>query len=123
MKSWASGLPDSPLPFYGGGLLVAPNCGLVDETTSRNHCEKLGPSDLIALSDSPSRVINFTKDWSTGRKSIAVIDVSKLLAMGVLFNRTTTLGHSIRCSSGGRSIYWIAVCQFELLGCLSMDPS
>ncbi|KAI9933663.1 hypothetical protein MW887_008136 [Aspergillus wentii] len=83
-------------PVYRNGTLVDSN--LVDEAALRNQCKGGNPSDLIALSDSPSRIFNLIKGWSLSAKEgdkIAVISVSKLLAMGVLINRTTTLAESL----------------------------
>ncbi|GLA78630.1 hypothetical protein AtubIFM55763_011644 [Aspergillus tubingensis] len=67
---------------------------LVDKDVLKNQCVGGGPSDLIAMSDSPARVLRFIKHWDfrdLEGEMIAVIDVSKLLAMRVLFSRTTTL--------------------------------
>ncbi|KAJ5640316.1 uncharacterized protein N7484_008178 [Penicillium longicatenatum] len=67
---------------------------LINYDILKNHCQGDQPSDLIAMSDSPARVLGFVEHW--GFKDlegdmIAVIGVSKLLAMRVLFTRTTTL--------------------------------
>lgn len=65
----------------------------------RNHCEKTEhPSDLIAISDSPARILKFVIRWDfkdMEGKVIAVISASKLQRMGVLFNRTTTLARHL----------------------------
>lgn len=81
---------------YGAQSLQA--SGLMDAEMLRNHCEGNQPSELIALSDSPWRIFNIIKLWDIKdetEKNVAVISVSKLLAMGVLFNRTTTLAESL----------------------------
>lgn len=78
-----------------------------------NQCEGTNPSDLIALTDSPRRILNIIKRWKyEGRDGInvAVISVSKLVRMGVLFNRTSTLAEHLKlpvwrrryCESGLR---------------------
>lgn len=71
---------------------------LVDKDGLKNHCEGTRPSDLIAMSDSPARILRFVEhpDFNNlNGKIIAVIDVSKLLAMRVLFCRTTTLADKL----------------------------
>lgn len=48
------------------------------------------------MSDSPARILRFIKDPSfTDKDKIAVIDVSKLVAMRGLFCRTTTLADKL----------------------------
>ncbi|ODM19087.1 hypothetical protein SI65_05704 [Aspergillus cristatus] len=84
------------MPYYHTGTLLSSQ--LVDQRDLRNHCEGCNPSDLIALSDSPSRILKFITNWDfrdRGGDRIAVINVQKLLAMGVLFNRTSTLAKSL----------------------------
>lgn len=84
-------------PSYHNGTLL--DSSLVDKDSLRNQCEGGNqPSDLIALSDSPSRILRLLKGWGFLDREgdmIAVISVSKLLAMGVLFNRTTALANSL----------------------------
>lgn len=90
------GFRSSRQPFttpsnYDGPLRESP---LVTYDILKNHCEGSKPSDLIAMSDSPARILSFIKKtWKGDMEGdiIAVINVSKLLAMRVLFNRTTTL--------------------------------
>ncbi|OJD23731.1 hypothetical protein ACJ73_04917 [Blastomyces percursus] len=84
---------DQPLshPVYHDGTLL--DSMIVDEEVLRNHCERIQPSNLIALSDSPSRILKIIQALrypDMDRDMIAVINTSRLLAMGVLFNRTTT---------------------------------
>jgi hypothetical protein len=91
-------LSEEPLtsPCHHIGTLL--DGSLVDKDTLRNQCEGKNPSDLIALSDSPLRIFNITGTWDfdlMNGNRIAVISVSKFLAMGVLFNRTTTLAESL----------------------------
>ncbi|OJD10299.1 hypothetical protein ACJ73_09846 [Blastomyces percursus] len=56
---------DQPLsyPVYHDGTLL--NSMVVDEEVLRNHCEGTQPSNLIALSDSPSRILNILRGWVT----------------------------------------------------------
>ncbi|KAL4904041.1 hypothetical protein BDW74DRAFT_185746 [Aspergillus multicolor] len=106
-------------PSYHEGTLL--DSSLVDEVALRNQCEGDQPSDLIALSDSLSRISKVIAGWDfndRAGKMIAVINVSNLLAMGVLFNRTTTLAESLgmalrtrRLPTGfqyANSNYWVA---------------
>lgn len=106
-------------PFHHNGTLL--ESSLVDKDALRNQCGGDQPSDLIALSDSPSRILKLLKGWGlSDRKGdmIAVISVSKLLAMGVLFNRTTALANSLGMDLRTRhrplglkyanSNYWVA---------------
>jgi hypothetical protein len=91
----SSNQPLTPPSYYDGTLL---DSSLVDKDALKNHCEGDQPSDLIALTDSPSRVLRITRGWGSwigGENTIAVISVSKLMRMGVLFNRTTTLARSL----------------------------
>lgn len=87
----------------------------------RNQCEGSNPSKFIALSDSPTRILNIIKAWTfkdLDGDVIAVINSSKLIKMGVLFNRTTTLaGHlglSLRRKANPNGLsyanenYWVA---------------
>jgi hypothetical protein len=114
----SSNQPLTP-PSYHHGTLV--DSSLVDKDALRNQCEGSQPSDLIALSDSPSRVLKIIRRWDYRDRAgdmIAVINVSKLLAMGVLFNRTTTLAKSLgmklwaECKPTGLQFanpnYWVA---------------
>ncbi|KAL6237466.1 hypothetical protein BDW75DRAFT_228657 [Aspergillus navahoensis] len=83
-------------PVYHDGTLL--NSLLVNKGSLTNQCEGNQPSDLIALSDSPSRVLRIIRAWDYSDKEgdmIAVINVSKLLAMQVLFDRTTTLAEKL----------------------------
>lgn len=87
--------PLTSFSYHNGTLL---DSSLVDKDALRNLCGGDQPSDLISLSDGPSRILKFIKGWGFhDRKGdiIAVISVSKLLAMGVLFNRTTALANSL----------------------------
>ncbi|PKX94920.1 uncharacterized protein P174DRAFT_119703 [Aspergillus novofumigatus IBT 16806] len=106
-------------PSYHDGTLL--DSSLVDKDALRNQCEGSQPSDLIALSASPSRVLKILRKWGYHDRAgdmIAVINVSKLLAMGVLFNRTTTLAKSLgmnlrtECQLTGLQFanpnYWVA---------------
>lgn len=64
-----------------------------------NHCEGTNPSDLIALTDSPRRLLNIVNGWKHEEKYrdiVAVISVSKLICMGVLFNHMSTLAESLK---------------------------
>ncbi|PYI19099.1 hypothetical protein BO99DRAFT_146368 [Aspergillus violaceofuscus CBS 115571] len=91
----SSNQPLTPPAYHDGTLL---NSLLVNKDSLTNQCEGNLPSDLIALSDSPSRVLNILKRWGHSDREgemIAVINVSKLLAMQVLFNRTTTLAEKL----------------------------
>lgn len=94
---------------------------LVDKDALKNHCEGGRPSDLIALSDSPVRILRLTKHWDSRDPKgdmIAVINVSKLLTMGVLFGRTTTLTDKLGMNAWSPSLtkglrwvnpnYWVA---------------
>lgn len=100
-------------PCYHTGTLLSSS--LVDEQGLRNHCDGRNPSDLIALSDSPSRILNIINSWNfkdMRGHPIAVISVPKLLAMDVLFNRTTTLADSLkmepRALRYANENYWVA---------------
>ncbi|KAK2740399.1 hypothetical protein FQN57_006139 [Myotisia sp. PD_48] len=81
---------------------------LVDKESLRNHCDpgsNKRPSDLIALSDSPSRIFNFVPPKDKSNYRIAVINVRKLLSARVLFNRTRTVARSLNlkpCIKDGR---------------------
>ncbi|GKZ61329.1 hypothetical protein AnigIFM49718_008039 [Aspergillus niger] len=91
----SSNQPLTPPAYHDGTLL---NSLLVNKDSLTNQCEGNMPSDLIALSDSPSRVLNIIRAWDysdRGGDMIAVVNVSKLLAMQVLFNRTTTLAEKL----------------------------
>lgn len=80
------------LPSNHGGPLY--ESSLVDRDSLVNQCEGDQPSDLIAMSDSPARILRLIERWDFNDlrgEIIAVISVQKLLAMKVLFNRTTTL--------------------------------
>ncbi|RAK71465.1 uncharacterized protein BO72DRAFT_490501 [Aspergillus fijiensis CBS 313.89] len=114
----SSNQPLTPPAYHDGTLL---NSLLVNKDSLTNHCEGNQPSDLIALSDSPSRVLNILKTWGYSHRRgdmIAVINVSKLFAMRVLFNRTTTLAEKLgmKLWSGSQSTglqyanpnYWVA---------------
>lgn len=61
----------------------------------RNHCEGSEPSCFISLSDSPGRTHKWiASTWQfkdIDRGMVAIVNTSKLLEMGVLCNRTTTL--------------------------------
>jgi hypothetical protein len=94
---------------------------LVNYDILKNHCQGNQPSDLIAMSDSPARVLGFIEHWDfkdLEGDMIAVIDVSKLLAMRVLFSRTTTLCDKLGVEAWSRSRsnglswvirnYWVA---------------
>ncbi|OJD16003.1 hypothetical protein AJ78_03795 [Emergomyces pasteurianus Ep9510] len=94
---------------------------LVTADMLRKHCEGREPSDLIALSDSLPRIFNIISCWDfkdMAGDCIAVMDVSKLIAAGVLINRTTTLamdlGVQLRSSSNPEGLpfanpnYWVA---------------
>lgn len=88
------------LPSDHGGPLH--ESSLVDQDSLRNHCEGNRPSDLIAMSDSPARILCFIEHWDFNDLRgdiIAVIDVSKLLAMRVLFSRTTALAKKLGVES------------------------
>ena len=106
-------------PSYHNGTLL--DSSLVDRDALRNQCEGGQPSGLIALSDSPSRILRIIGGWGSRDSNgdmIAVISVPKLLRMGVLFNRTTTLAKSLgmdlqtACRPTGlqyaNSNYWVA---------------
>lgn len=87
---------------------------LVDKDVLKNHCEGGRPSDLIAMSDSPTRILRFIKYWDFGDLKgdmIAVINVSKLIAMRVLFGRTTTLtdklGMNAWAPSRTKGLSWV----------------
>ncbi|KAB8257963.1 hypothetical protein BDV32DRAFT_76654 [Aspergillus pseudonomiae] len=72
---------------------------LVNEEVLRTYCERSQPSDLIAMSDSPARILRIVARWGSSYERgdmIAVINPSKLLAFKVLFNRTTTLAEELR---------------------------
>ncbi|KAJ5100493.1 hypothetical protein N7456_006545 [Penicillium angulare] len=110
--------PLTPPSNYDGPLEES---SLVTYDILKNHCEGTKPSDLIAMSDSPARILKFVKAWDfkdMEGNMIAVINVSKLLAMRVLFNRTTTLCKKLgiepwsRTSENGLSWvnrnYWVA---------------
>lgn len=84
------------LPSNHGGPLY--ESLLVDKDSLANQCEGDQPSDLIAMSDSPARILRLIKSWDFNEPSgqvIAVISVQKLLPMKVLFNRTTTLAEKL----------------------------
>ncbi|KAL2793210.1 hypothetical protein BJX66DRAFT_326257 [Aspergillus keveii] len=79
----SSNQPLTPPSYYDGTLL---DSSLVDKDALKNHCEGNQPSDLIALIDSPSRVLRITRGWGSwigGENTIAVISVSKLMRMGI----------------------------------------
>jgi len=79
------------MPYYHTGTLLSSQ--LVDQEVLENHCEGCNPSDLIALADSPSRILKIIATWDfddRGGDRIAVINVPKLL-----FNRTSTLAKSL----------------------------
>lgn len=114
----SSNQPLTPPSYHEGTLL---DSSLVGEDALRNQCKGKQPSDLIALSDSPLRILKIIKGWGFKDREgnmIAVINVSKLLGMGVLFNRTTTLAKSLDMAlrTAGRPTglqyanynYWIA---------------
>ncbi|PYH78428.1 hypothetical protein BO82DRAFT_156603 [Aspergillus uvarum CBS 121591] len=85
------------IPCHHEGTLC--DSRLVGEEVLRVHCERSQPSDLIAMSDSPARILKIVAGWGYSDKqrgSIAVINMSKLLAFKVLFNRTTTLAKECR---------------------------
>lgn len=61
-------------PSYHNGTLL--DSSLVDKDTLRNQCEGDQPSDIIALSDSPSRILKIIGGWNRcHRNGIAVISV------------------------------------------------
>lgn len=122
------------LPSDHGGPLH--ESSLVDKDILKNHCEGNRPSDLIAMSDSPARILRFIKGWGFNDRRgeiIAVIDVSKLLAMRVLFSRTTTLAERLGVESWARSRnkglkwinpnYWVAYrwVPAECIDCISVE--
>ena len=107
------------LPSNHGGPLY--ESSLVDKDNLVNQCEGDQPSDLIAMSDSPARILRLIKSWDFNDlkgEMIAVINVKKLLAMKVLFNRTTTLAQRLgmktwspsqpRGISWANPNYWVA---------------
>lgn len=107
------------LPSSHGGPLY--ESSLVDKDILKNHCEGNQPSDLIAMSDSPARILRLIEHWDFNDLKgdmIAVINVKKLLAMKVLFNRTTTLAKRLdiktwapsrpRGVSWANPNYWVA---------------
>ncbi|KAJ5763237.1 hypothetical protein N7533_001918 [Penicillium manginii] len=84
------------LPSNHGGPLY--ESSLIDKDSLVNQCEGDQSSDLIAMSDSPARILRLIKSWDFSDlrgQMIAVINVQKLLAMKVLFNRTTTLAERL----------------------------
>ena len=98
-------------PNHGGPLHES---SLVDKDILKNHCEGNRPSDLIAMSDSPARILRLIKHWDFDDLKgdmIAVINVSKLLAMRVLFNRATTLAKKMDIEtwapSRTRGLSWV----------------
>jgi hypothetical protein len=107
------------LPSNHAGPLF--ESSLVDKGSLVNQCEGDQPSDLIAMSDSPARILRLIKSWDFNDlrgQMIAVINVQKLLAMKVLFNRTTTLAERLGMQtwspsqpkgiSWANSNYWVA---------------
>jgi hypothetical protein len=107
------------LPSNHGGPLC--ESLLVDKDILTNHLEGNQPSDLIAMSDSPARILRLIKSRGFNNRKvdvIAVINVKKLLAMKVLFNRTTTLAERLdvetwapsrpRGVNYANSNYWVA---------------
>lgn len=95
------------LPSSHGGPLH--ESSLVDQDALKNHCEGNQPSDLIAMSDSPTRILRFIQNWDLRDLKgdmIAVINVSKLLAMRVLFSRTTTLAKKLNVEAWAPSQEW-----------------
>jgi len=95
---------------------------MINLETFRDHCENtVKPSSLIAMSDSPIRILNITRTWDFKHMEgdiIAVINTTKLLGTGVLFNRTTTLakhfGVQLRTATNPGGLhyanpnYWVA---------------
>lgn len=75
-------------PVYHDETLL--NSMIVNEEVLRNHCERIQLSKLIALSDSSSRMLRILRKSDREEDMIVIINVSRLLVMGVLFNRTTT---------------------------------
>lgn len=109
------GFRSSRQPFTLPSNHSGPLCesSLVDKVSLVNQCEGDQPSDLIAMSDSPARILRFIKSWDFDDlrgEMIAVINVKKLLVMKVLFNRTTTLakrlGMKTWAPSQPRGIKW-----------------
>lgn len=91
----SSNQPFTLITDHGGPLHES---SLVDKDSLKNHCEGNHPSDLIAMSDSPARILRFIKNWNFNDMRgdvIAVINVSKLLATRVLFSRATTLARKL----------------------------
>jgi len=113
----SSGQPSTP-PDYVACTLQ--DSSRLNADMLRNQCEGSDPSDLIAMSDSPARIFNIIKTWpftDFGGEVIAVINSSKLIRMGVLFNRTTTLASHLGLSprktdpkrlSYANENYWVA---------------
>jgi hypothetical protein len=96
--------PLTPPDLYAYVLDTGP---LTDEEWLPKECEGNQPSDLIALSDSPSRIFDLVQSWDPSEREgdvVAVINVSKLLALDVAFNRTTTLNESLHADSATGNI-------------------
>jgi hypothetical protein len=107
----SSNQPSTLPPNHGGPLHESL---LVDKDVLKNHCEENRPSDLIAMSDSPARILRLIKHWDFNypkEDMIAVVNVSKLLAMRVLFNRTITLAKKLDIEtwapSRPRGLSWV----------------
>jgi hypothetical protein len=107
--------PLAPPDFQSPTLLQSP---FLDADMLQTQCSGNGSSSLIGLFGNPLRLLNYTRKFALSDLEsccVAVIDASKLIQLGVLFNRTTTLADHLGRENYGEDglqyahrDYWVA---------------